>query len=72
MKRGSRDSCFGPLNNDSALGNFPFCPTLKTALGTVLYDHAIVIQSATVAKAEIWPGQEGSEVFNHLLTEDVI
>lgn len=30
MPRGSRGSCFGPLNNDRALGS---CPALKMAQG---------------------------------------
>ena len=33
----------------------------RFSLGTVLHDHAIVIQSATALKTKNWSGQEGGE-----------
>lgn len=32
ITRGSRVSCFGPLNNDLVLGSCPFCLKIKTVL----------------------------------------
>ena len=34
----------------------------QLCLGATSHDHAIVIQSMTVLKAENWPGQEGGKM----------